>query len=146
MKIFGKLTIGVLAIALLMGTMACQNKQNAAVEQTKPDKFPVMKFKGSVYNFGSITEGDTITHVFNFVNEGNMPLLISHASTPCGCTVPEWPKEPIAPGKGGIIKVTFNSKNKHGFQNKAVTIYANTIPETNVVLIKGEVADKKTAS
>jgi hypothetical protein len=42
--------------------------------------------------------------------------------------------------------VTFNSKNKHGFQNKAVTIYANTIPETNVVLIKGEVADKKTAS
>lgn len=121
---------------------SCQNKQNTA-EQTRPDKFPVMKFLGSVHDFGSITEGDTISHVFKFKNTGNMPLLISHASTPCGCTVPEWPKDPIAPGAGGEIKVTFNSKNKVGFQNKTVTVYANTIPETNIVLIKGDVVKAK---
>ena len=106
--------IGVMYIGCLGMMTCCQNKQNTA-EQTRPDKFPVMKFLGSVHDFGSITEGDTISHVFKFKNIGNMPLLISHASTPCGCTVPEWPKDPIAPGAGGEIKVTFNSKNKVGF-------------------------------
>ena len=83
-----------------------------------------MKFKESTYNFGSVTDGEKVEHTYKFKNTGNDPLIISNAQGSCGCTVPQWPKEPIAPGKSGEIKVVFDSKGKVGKQNKTVTITA----------------------
>ena len=76
---------------------------------------------------------------FKFKNVGKSDLIISSAQGSCGCTVPEWPKEPIKPGEEGKIAVTFNSTGKQGKQNKTITLVANTIPNTKVIALKGDV-------
>ena len=63
---------------------------------------------------------------FVIMNKGDEPLIIKDAKTPCGCTVPSYPKEPIAPGDSAIIKVSFNSTKKMGYQNKKITLITNT--------------------
>jgi hypothetical protein len=90
-------------------------------------------------DFGTITEGDVVDHVFSFVNEGDAPLIISSATASCGCTVPVWPKAPIAPGEQAEIKVQFNSRSKPGVQNKTVTVTANTYPKVTRLKIKANV-------
>lgn len=100
---------------------------------------PVMTFGTSEYDFGTINEGDVVDHTFNFTNTGKTPLIISKATATCGCTVPEWPKQPIAPGSTGVIKVKFNSKNKKNLQTKYVSITANTKPEVTRIKITGNV-------
>ncbi len=106
----------------------------------KPDgPLPTIKFNEELHDFGTIKDGDVVEHVFTFVNEGEAPLIISDAKATCGCTVPEWPKQPIAVGATGEIKVRFNSKNKPGVQNKTVTLTANTWPTTQRVRIKANV-------
>lgn len=92
------------------------------------------------HDFGNIDEGDKVNTSFTFTNTGNEPLIISSAKGSCGCTVPKWPKEPIAPGGTGTIDVEFNSKNKPGRQTKTVTIQANTDPNPIRLKIKAEVA------
>ncbi|NJN78804.1 MAG: DUF1573 domain-containing protein [Saprospiraceae bacterium] len=98
-----------------------------------------MAFGESTYNFGTVSEGEKVEHIYKFKNSGNEPLIISNAQGSCGCTVPQWPKEPIAPGKSGEIKVVFDSKGKAGKQSKTVTITANTDPATTTINIEGEV-------
>lgn len=98
-----------------------------------------MTFSEGNYDFGTVSEGDKVEHIYKFKNSGNEPLIISNAQGSCGCTVPQWPKEPIAPGKSGEIKVVFDSKGKAGKQNKTVTITANTDPATTTINITGEV-------
>jgi hypothetical protein len=98
-----------------------------------------ISFGESTYDFGTVSEGDKVEHTYKFKNTGNEPLIISNAQGSCGCTVPQWPKEPIAPGKSGEIKVAFDSKGKAGKQSKTVTITANTDPATTTINIVGEV-------
>ncbi len=86
---------------------------------------PVITFEESSKDFGDITQGDKVEHVFKLENTGKAPLVISNVAATCGCTVPNWPKEPIAPGKTAEIKVTFNSAGKMGKQNSVVRIYSN---------------------
>lgn len=99
-----------------------------------------IEFKESEFDFGNLTSGETATHTFKFKNAGKEPLVISNAKGSCGCTVPTWPKEPIAPGKSGEIQVKFDSKNKTGKQSKNVTITANTEPANTVLKISADVA------
>jgi hypothetical protein len=98
-----------------------------------------MSFKETEFNFGKVKEGEKVQHEYEFTNTGKEPLVISNAKGSCGCTVPQWPKEPIAPGKSGKIKVEFDSKGKPGPANKQVTITANTDPVQSIIYIKGEV-------
>lgn len=98
-------------------------------------------FEEDTYDFGEIKSGEKVSHVFKFTNTGKMPLLITSARSTCGCTVPEWPKEAIAPGGQGELKVVFNSEGKSGRQNKPVTILANTYPATTRVYLNGEVRE-----
>ncbi len=92
------------------------------------------------YDFGTIDQADgKVTHVFKFKNTGKEPLVISNAKGSCGCTVPEWPKEPIAVGESGEIKVEFDPKNKKGNQSKSVTITANTEPVNTILQIKANI-------
>ena len=102
-------------------------------------KTTAIKFNETSYTWGSVNEGDKMTHIFKFKNTGTNDLIISDAHGSCGCTVPEWPKEPIKPGKSGEIKVVFDSKGKPGEQQKTVTLTANTEPANTVLTIKGAV-------
>mgnify|MGYP001552391442 FL=1 len=98
-----------------------------------------VEFEESEWDFGKITDGDKVQHNFTFTNTGDEPLTIKNAKGSCGCTVPEWPREPIAPGETGEIKVEFNSKKKPGKQTKRVTITANTEPPQTYLTIKADV-------
>lgn len=98
-----------------------------------------MEFAEMEHDFGNINEGDKVSHVFKFKNTGKEPLIIASAKGSCGCTVPEYPKEPIAPGAEGQIHVEFNSKGKPNKQTKTVTINANTDPNPTRLTIKADV-------
>jgi hypothetical protein len=97
------------------------------------------KFAEEEFNFGTIKQGESVTHEFTFVNSGKEPLIISSAAGSCGCTVPEYPKEMIKQGEKGKIKVTFNSAGKMGMQDKTVTIQSNAKTNPKVIHIKGNV-------
>jgi hypothetical protein len=113
---------------------------SAKESDVKPDgPLPTFNFSEESFDFGTITEGDVVDHVFSFVNEGDAPLIISSATASCGCTVPVWPKAPIAPGEQAEIKVQFNSRSKPGVQNKTVTVTANTYPKVTRLKIKANV-------
>jgi len=113
---------------------------DAATEAVAPDQpTTTVSWDKEEHDFGDIMEGDKVDTKFTFTNTGNEPLIISSAKGSCGCTVPEWPKEPIPPGGTGTIDVEFNSKNKPGRQTKTVTIQANTDPNPIRLKIKAEV-------
>jgi Protein of unknown function (DUF1573) len=99
------------------------------------------------HDWGAASIGDKITHIYKFTNTGTEPLVILDAKASCGCTVPEKPQAPIAPGKSSEIKVVFDSANKPaGATAKTVTVTANTEPGTMVLTLKGELKvgeDKK---
>ena len=98
-----------------------------------------MKFKKMEHNFGRLKEGEKREHDFEFTNTGKEDLIIEDCKGSCGCTVPEWPKEPIAPGAKGSIKVKYDTK-RPGAINKSVTITSNAVNEpTKVIRIKGNV-------
>lgn len=109
-----------------------------------------MEFKDSTFDYGDIKDGDKVEHTFAFTNTGSEPLIISNAKGSCGCTVPDWPKEPIAVGQTGEIKVVFNSKGKGGVDGKPdtkkVTITANTDPAQTFLTIKGKIFKEEGAS
>lgn len=117
---------------------------SAATASTVPTG-PLTKltFDESAFDFGSVKDGEKVTHDYKFTNTGSEPLIISNATGSCGCTVPVWPKEAIAPGKSGVIKVAFDSAGKGtpegSPQSKRVTITANTDPVETYLEIKGKV-------
>jgi len=85
----------------------------------------VIAFDISSYDFGDIKQGDKVEYSFSFKNTGNQPLLVTNVLVQCGCTATDWPREPIASGKTGIIKVMFDSSGKTGMQHKVITIVSN---------------------
>lgn len=97
------------------------------------------EFDETEFEFGVVDEGEKVNHTFTFKNTGKVPLTITNARGSCGCTVPDWPKEPIAVGDTGEIKVVFNTKGKRNKQTKTVTLTANTYPVNTTLTVKGEV-------
>ena len=100
---------------------------------------PQIQMDEESFDFGEIQQGESVTHDFVLKNIGDANLIISTAKGSCGCTVPEWPKEPIAKAEEATIKVTFNSAGKSGKQNKTITLVTNAIPNTKVITITGNV-------
>ncbi len=97
-------------------------------------------FDNAEFNFGEVTDGDMVKHTFKFTNTGDKNLILIDVKSTCGCTVPEdWPKQPIAPGEGGEIKVIFNSHNKVGSVNKGIRVEANTNPSVTTISLIGTV-------
>lgn len=109
------------------------------IPEVDPATATSIAFEEAVFDYGKINEGEKVQHVYKFKNTGTKPLIISDAKGSCGCTVPQWSKEPLAPGQEGEIKVEFDSKGKVGKQSKTVTITANTIPAQTMLTIQGEV-------
>ncbi len=93
----------------------------------------------SVFDFGTIKDGEEVTRSFSFKNTGTKPLVVMTAQATCGCTVPEKPEEPIRPGETGSIKVVFHSKDRVGQQEKTIRVTSNARPEFGVLLLKGVV-------
>lgn len=118
---------------------------SASAEGKQNTDLPEIKFEEDVFDFGRITQGEKVSHSFAFKNTGTKNLIISGASGSCGCTVPEWPKEPILPGAEGIINVVFSSEGKRGLQEKTITVATNCEPATRIIRIKTEVIVAETA-
>ena len=97
----------------------------------------------SVYNFGKVAEGEKVTYNFKFKNNGTKPLVITNTRASCGCTVPEKPEKPIAPGETSFIKVVFNSQGKVGVNEKTITVSSNASPAFPTLLLKGEIIASK---
>ena len=103
---------------------------------------PKLQFEKTEHDFGVINEGDVVETVFSFTNSGKSELIITSAKGSCGCTVPEWPKEPIMPGETGQIKVKFNSDRKPNLQQKQITLVTNTDLGKEILKIKAQVTPK----
>lgn len=107
---------------------------------------PKFEFEETLIKFGEISQGEKVKRTFSFTNVGKTDLIISTAKGSCGCTVPVWPKKPIAPGEDAEIEVVFDSNGKAGHQKKTVTLVANTVPNTMVLAIEGDVLVPETAN
>ncbi|MFC5044492.1 DUF1573 domain-containing protein [Aquimarina hainanensis] len=101
-----------------------------------------IKFKTDVIDYGEIEAGSDGIREFEFTNTGSAPLIISRVYSSCGCTIPEKPKDPIAPGDNGVIKVKYDTK-RVGPIRKTITVYSNAEESTKAIKIKGTVLAKK---
>ena len=132
-------------IAISCGTKDQNNTtiEASAIETDNPtSKEPKFEFKETSWDFGQIVDGESVEHTFKFKNAGEGDLIISSCNASCGCTIPDWPKEPIAPGESSEIKVIFNSAGKSGNVSKEITILANTVPVKTVLTINTFVTKK----
>ena len=127
-----------MAITAFIATTSCK-KEVSDTNGLNTKGWGVMKFEETEHDFGEINATDKVEHTFKFVNTGQTDLLIKDAKGSCGCTVPEWSKEPIAPGKSGEIKVSFSPKGKNGDQTKSVTLEANTQKGAEIIKIKAKI-------
>lgn len=147
-----KKMLWLLAIAAV--AMSCNERKNDKIatnttvhnDHTSGQAFTdstTVQVLDSLYDFGTIKEGEKAEFSFRFKNTGTKPLIIESASASCGCTVPEKPEQPIKPGEIGFIKVVFNSKGKVGPNTKNVTVISNAYPSFPMLLLKGEVVAEK---
>ena len=146
-----------LSIVAVVALAACNSEQPKTTEAVSNDgaisasvspttdasNAAAFKFEKESYDFGQITEGDQVSYDFSFKNTGSEPLIITGATATCGCTVPNYPREPIAPNGEGKITVKFDSKGKGGMQNKVITITANTVPATTELHMIGDIKPAK---
>lgn len=109
-------------------------------DTTPLESGPVLEMDQNTFNFGTIAAGKRVSHLFNFTNAGDSPLLIANVHATCGCTVAKsWPKDPIKPGQGGQIAVEFDSSNRTGHQEKAIHIVSNSRPSHFKLKLTGDV-------
>jgi len=153
-----KKTFFILGTVTLMVFTSCKNNNDAAnkvkaenVEQAAQRdeasrKFASMAFETTEHDFGTINQGTKVEKIFKFTNTGDAPLIITNATSTCGCTVPEYPKnKPIAPGESGELLVTYNGSGKNQV-TKTVTVSANTVKGSEQIVIRAFVnADQATS-
>lgn len=102
---------------------------------------PEIKFDTTYHDFGTLVQGEQVAFTFKFVNRGSADLIIYDAFSTCGCTVPEYSKEPVSPGDEGKIEVVFNSEGKRGVQYKTVTLKLNTEIKEKTLTIRANVLE-----
>lgn len=116
-----------------------------AVAQQKQQPTPEINFEETKFKFGTVTQGEKVEHNFAFKNISENPVIITNVRTTCGCTVPKWPREPIASGEGSDINAVFNTRGKRGYQRKVITISytvkdpAGDQQKTTTVALEGNV-------
>ena len=149
-----KITSFLLALSLIISFSCDKKSEKEADTQTetpaqtqadttasKPEALPgtTIAFDETEHDFGKINEGQVAEHTFKFKNSGTSPLVVRNATASCGCTIPEWTKDPIQPGGEGKILVKYNSSGKEGQITKTVSVFANTSPEETLLTITANV-------
>ena len=119
-----------------------ENVEEAAERDAQAVVYPEISFEETEHDFGTIDQGTAVEHTFKFTNTGDAPLVITNATSSCGCTVPTWTKEPIAPGETGEMLVKFNGSGQNQV-TKTVTVTANTEAGTEQLKIKAFVTPKE---
>ncbi|WP_395074706.1 DUF1573 domain-containing protein [Flavobacterium sp.] len=160
-----KNSISVIAFLVLFLTLSCKKQDESAEfrfdaknnflpqnsqlaiptvdKNKKPEDYPIIKIDDSNFDFGTINEGDKVEHIFKFTNTGNGTLMVITAQPSCGCTVPEWKKNPLKKGESGEIKIIFNSAGKSGQQQKTVYLTTNTLSGNDIITFKANILPKK---
>ncbi|MBR0304253.1 MAG: DUF1573 domain-containing protein [Bacteroidales bacterium] len=131
----------VLSLLIVTAFVFSAFAQDANTDKNKKVKEPEITFETLVHDYGNIMQGDNGTCEFVFKNTGKADLLLTNCRSSCGCTVPEWPKDPIAPGKKATIKVKYNTQ-RVGAINKSITVESNAVNNRVVLNIKGNVSAK----
>jgi len=134
-----KLIFSIVMIAIAITTV---NAQDAASIPQNPNG-PDIKFVNAVHDYGTIIQGADGNCEFKFKNTGKEPLILSNVVSSCGCTVPSWNREPIIPGKEGIIKVKYDT-NRIGMIGKQITVMSNAKTDRVVLQITGKIEPKPT--
>lgn len=122
------------------GRIQQSNLEAAEKLAEQATQFPQIKFEETTHDFGEIKQNVEVQTLFQFKNTGKVPLVITNASSSCGCTVPEYPKEAIAPGESGAIKVVYNGSGKDAI-TKTVTLTTNTEQGSEMLTIKAFVKE-----
>lgn len=144
----------ILSLVIILGLISCESKSDNlstslvnnpnSAEGTNVSNVPAIEFEKTEHDFGKILQGEQVSYTFKFKNVGNAPLIISSIEKTCGCTTPNYSKEPIKPGKNGKITVTYDSKGHKGFQNKRLVVKSNTNPSESIIRIKAQVENINT--
>jgi hypothetical protein len=143
-KSFAMLALATVVLASCKQENAALNIDDATAKKaelahSESGKLPVAKFDNTDFDFGTIKQGEKVEHTYKFTNEGTGDLIISDAKASCGCTVPDYTKEPVKPGGSGIVHVVFDSAGKSGEVNKTVTLTLNTEKGSEVVNFKANI-------
>ncbi|MDP3927636.1 MAG: DUF1573 domain-containing protein [Bacteroidota bacterium] len=129
----------ILTAMIAFGGLLTVSAQTPDVQPGATDgKVAEIKFDKETHDFGNIPQGVPATYEFVFKNTGKTPLIVTNAAASCGCTTPEWTKEPIKPGKTGTIKATYNAASPGPF-TKSVTVVSNAKNSTVILYLKGDV-------
>jgi len=134
--------------AFIMASACSEEKENStdtsmlASDSIATKALTSIAFVDTVHEFGTINEGEKVSYTFKYKNTGDNPLILEDVRPSCGCTLPEWTKDPIAPGAEGLIKVVYNSEGRPGEFHKTITVIANTSAEVVLLKIQGKVTPK----
>lgn len=145
----------ILSFLVLLCLSSCETKDSkintnlvnnpvTADGMKKGANVPVIQFDKTEHDFGKILQGEQVSYTFKFKNVGDAPLIITNIEKTCGCTSPDYSKEPIKPGESGKITITYDSKGHKGFQNKRLIVKANTNPSETIIRIKAQVENINT--
>lgn len=129
----------VLAMIIFSGCTS-GNGKSAAGSDSGNQATTEISFKEYQHDFGKVSEGEKLSYTFTFENKGKSDLIISSASTTCGCTVPKYDKKPIAPGSTGNLEVVFDTSGRNGTQTKTITVKSNASTPVVILKITAEVA------
>ena len=137
----------VMSISLFLFSCDVRNyrNKNKGVETQGDVQFKdstTVQVTDSLYNFGSVKDGENVAHNFTFKNTGTHPLIIETARPSCGCTIAEKPEKPVLAGESGIIRVVFNSSGRVGNAQKQITVISNAYPSFPLLELKGTVINK----
>jgi hypothetical protein len=144
MKIFTAIFFALMVLA------SCKNEDSKTtndasseeVDLSDSTKFTTVKWLDSLVDFGTVTNGQRVNVQFRYVNTGNKPLVIGGVVAGCGCTIPEYTKEPVMPGKEGYVKAVFNSINQPPTVHKTVSVAMNTKEQSYTLTFIGEVKNE----
>lgn len=124
------LLIACIILSLLVsctGKSSEEIKESAGLTQSgSQDGTAIIEFRESRYDFGNVSHGERLAYTFIYKNTGDAPLVIHSARADCGCTIPEYDSEPLAPGKEGRLKVVFNTQGFIGYQAKTLQLVTNS--------------------
>lgn len=125
-----KLSIAILFLLLVASSAFAQDKKDEAAK-------PIISFERLTHDFGKVYDGRSVSYEFVFVNTGKTPLILSNVQPSCGCTTPEWPREPIMPGQKGKIKAIYTAGTFRGAFNKSINVSSNASQSPIQLIIKG---------